>query len=91
MNRRVTPILLVMLVLGALAPVILRPGYLLYPRGGQATDLTITHWPAVAFNVRSLRQDGQIPLWRTTIASGGPWAANPQSWQPMSSAAGPWT
>jgi hypothetical protein len=80
MNRRVTPILLVMLVLGALAPVILRPGYLLYPRGGQATDLTITHWPAVAFNVRSLRQDGQIPLWRTTIASGGPWAANPQSW-----------
>jgi hypothetical protein len=80
MNRRVTPILLVILVVGALAPVILRPGYLLYPRDGQATDLTITHWPAVAFNVRSLRQDGQIPLWRTTIASGGPWAANPQSW-----------
>jgi hypothetical protein len=72
--------LVVVLVGIVLAPLLLHPGYLLYPRDGQATDLTITHWPAVAFNVRSLRQDGQIPLWRTTIASGGPWAANPQSW-----------
>ena len=24
--------------------------------------------------------DGQVPLWRTTVASGGLWAANPQSW-----------
>lgn len=80
MNRHITPLLLAMLVAGTLALVILHPGYLLYPRGGQATDLTITHWPAVAFNVRSLHQDGQIPFWRTTIASGGPWVANPQSW-----------
>lgn len=62
-----------------LAPMLLHPTGLLYPRGGEATDLTITHWPAAAFNVRSLYQDGQIPLWRTTIASGGPWMANPLS------------
>lgn len=80
MTRHFYAALLVVLVGVVLAPLLLHPEYLLYPRDGQATDLTITHWPAVAFNVRSLRQDGQIPLWRTTIASGGPWAANPQSW-----------
>lgn len=80
MTRYAYPVLLMALLGLALVPLLLHPGYLLYPRGGQATDLTITHWPAVAFNVRTLQQDGQIPLWRTTIASGGPWAANPQSW-----------
>ncbi|MFN2226719.1 MAG: hypothetical protein ACK2UY_10435, partial [Anaerolineae bacterium] len=73
-------VLLVVLLAILWSPLLLQPTYLLYPHEGQATDLTITHWPAVAFNVRSLRQDGQIPLWRTTIASGGPWMANPQSW-----------
>ncbi len=78
---RYTPALIVAALIGLVfAPLLLHPGYLLYPRSGQATDLTITHWPAVAFNVRTWRQEGQIPLWRTTIASGGPWAANPQSW-----------
>lgn len=72
--------LLVLLLAILWSPLLLRPSYLLYPREGQATDLTITHWPAVDYNVRSLHQDGQIPLWRTTIASGGPWIANPQSW-----------
>ena len=80
MNRLGYILLLIILICLVLAPVILRPGYLLYPRGGQATDLTITHWPAVAYNIRSLRVDGQVPLWRTTVASGGLWAANPQSW-----------
>jgi hypothetical protein len=80
MTRYAYPLLLIVLVGIAFAPMLLHPGHLLYPRGGQATDLTITHWPAVAFNVRSWRQQGQVPLWRTTIASGGPWAANPQSW-----------
>jgi len=80
MKRHAYVLLLIMALCLILAPVILHPGDLLYPRGGQYTDLTITHWPAVAYNVRSLREDGQIPLWRTTIASGGPWAANPQSW-----------
>ena len=80
MKRQGYVLLLVILACLVLAPVILHPGDLLYPRGGRYTDLTITHWPAVAYNVCSLREDGQIPLWRTSIASGGPWAANPQSW-----------
>ncbi|MGD8624875.1 MAG: hypothetical protein PVJ34_10080, partial [Anaerolineae bacterium] len=62
-----------------LAPMLLQPTDLIYPRGGQATDLTVTHWPAATYNARSLRRDGQVPLWRTTIASGGPWLANPLS------------
>ncbi len=80
MSRPFFPVLMLILLGVALAPLFLHPTDLLYPRTGQATDLTITHWPAVAFNVRTLRQDGQVPLWRTTIAGGGPWAANPQSW-----------
>jgi hypothetical protein len=80
MTRYAHPLLLVALVGVVFAPLWLHANALLYPRSGDATDLTITHWPAVAFNVHSLRQDGQVPLWRTTIASGGPWAANPQSW-----------
>jgi hypothetical protein len=78
-NRYAYPLGLLVLIGIVSAPMLLHPAYLLYPRDGQATDLTITHWPAVAFNVRSLREDGQVPLWRTTIASGGPWAANPLS------------
>lgn len=79
MSRFGYPALLLLLLGIILAPVLLRPGDLLYPRSGEATDLTITHWPALAYNVRSLYRDGQIPLWRTTIAGGGPWIANPQS------------
>lgn len=82
MKRYACAAFLVLSIGVVFAPMFLHPGHLLYPRDGQATDLTITHWPAVAFNVRSLRQQGQVPLWRTTIASGGPWAANPQSWLP---------
>jgi hypothetical protein len=80
MSRYGYPALALLLLVLVFAPTLVHPGYLLYPRTGEATDLTITHWPAVAFNVRSLRQDHQIPLWRTTIAGGGPWLANPQSW-----------
>lgn len=80
MSRSVSVLLVVALIALVFMPTLLHPARLLYPRDTQATDLTITHWPAVAFNVHALWQDGQIPLWRTTIASGGPWAANPQSW-----------
>lgn len=80
MTRRAAPLLLILLVGMINAPLLLHPNDLLYPRGGQVTDLTITHWPAIAYNVDSLRRYGQIPLWRTTIASGGLWVANPQSW-----------
>ncbi|MBN1656777.1 MAG: YfhO family protein [Anaerolineae bacterium] len=74
------PLLLSLLLLLVYAPLVVHPTQFLYPRGGQATDLTITHWPAMAFNAQSLHEDGQIPLWRPPIAGGGPWLANPQSW-----------
>ncbi len=80
MTRTIYPAVLVILISIVYAPLLLHLGSFLYPRDGQATDLTITHWPAVAFNIRTMRQNGQVPLWRTTIASGGPWTANPQSW-----------
>jgi hypothetical protein len=80
MIRPSYPALLLILLALVFAPTLVHPGYLLYPRTGEATDLTITHWPAVAYNVRSWRQTHQVPLWRNSIASGGPWAANPQSW-----------
>ncbi|MCL7455457.1 MAG: hypothetical protein M8467_20675, partial [Anaerolineae bacterium] len=80
MRQHLYPVLLAALLAAVFARVALQPSHLLYPRTGQATDLTITHWPAAAFNARSLHEHGQVPLWRTTIASGGPWAANPQSW-----------
>ncbi len=80
MTRWAYPALMAALIGLVCAPLILHPDYLLYPRGSDITDLTITHWPAVAFNSQTFHQEGQIPLWRTTIASGGPWAANPQSW-----------
>ncbi|MGC9334117.1 MAG: hypothetical protein ACP5JJ_08220, partial [Anaerolineae bacterium] len=80
MRQHIYPTLLAALFVAVFGRVLLQPGHLLYPRGGQATDLTITHWPAVSYNAQCLREYGQIPLWRTTIASGGPWAANPQSW-----------
>jgi hypothetical protein len=79
MSARVAPALLLLLLAAICAPMLVRPGYLLYPQDGDVTDLTITHWPAMAYNARSLHEDGQVPLWRTTIASGGPWVANPLS------------
>jgi hypothetical protein len=80
MTRAPYPLLLAVLIIILLAPLVLHPDHLLYPRDGEITDLTVAHWPAVAYNASSLQQHGQVPLWRTTIASGGPWAANPQSW-----------
>jgi len=58
------------------APVVVQPGGLIYPPRGGFSDLTITHWPNIEFAVESLRA-GRLPLWRPTIMSGAPFAANP--------------
>ena len=39
--------------------------------------MTITHWPAFAYTRDQLQATGQLPLWRTSILSGTPFAANP--------------
>lgn len=60
-----------------LAPVVAQPDGLIYPPRGEFSDLTITHWPNLAFALESLRANGRLPLWRPTIMSGAPLAANP--------------
>jgi Bacterial membrane protein YfhO len=61
------------------APVVAQPGGLIYPPNGDFTDLTITHWPNAEFTLASLRATSRLPLWRPTIMSGAPFAANPLS------------
>lgn len=66
--------------LALLAPLALHFGdTLIYPAHAQYSDLTITHWPAFAYTRDQLQATGQIPLWRTSILSGTPFAADPLS------------
>jgi hypothetical protein len=51
----------------------------LYRPGSVVSDLTITFWPNVSYAQQSLRNHGQLPLWRTLIFSGAPFDADPQS------------
>ncbi|HET7091232.1 MAG TPA: hypothetical protein VFL17_21570 [Anaerolineae bacterium] len=64
-------------VLALLLPALLQPDGLIYPPQGSFTDLTITHWPAFDYLSASLRQTGALPLWRTSILGGTPFAADP--------------
>jgi len=61
------------------APVVAQPSGLVYPPRGDFSDLTITHWPNIEFAVSNFRANGRLPLWRPTIMSGTPFAANPLS------------
>jgi hypothetical protein len=70
---------LVLVALAILAPIV--PHFdnaLIYPVNTQFSDLTITHWPAFAY-ARDQLQAGQIRLWRSSILSGTPFAADPLS------------
>ncbi len=74
-----TVLVLLAIALMLFAPVVAQPGGLVYPPRGDFSDLTITHWPNIEFAVKSLRATGRLPLWRPTIMSGTPFAANPLS------------
>ena len=63
----------------ALGPVWLQSDGLIYPPDGEYSDLTITFWPNILFNIQAMRQNGQIPLWRPLIMGGSPYWGNPQS------------
>jgi hypothetical protein len=68
------------IALAILAPVVPRlDEALIYPANAQFSDLTITHWPAFAYTRDQLQATGQIPLWRSSILSGTPFAADPLS------------
>lgn len=65
------------LALVLLWPIVLHPGWWIWTPGAEHSDLAVTHWPNAHFSRRTLWQDGQFPLWRPTIMSGTPFAANP--------------
>jgi hypothetical protein len=48
-----------------------------YPAHSPISDLTLTHWSAFEYTRYQLAATGQVPLWRTSILSGTPFAANP--------------
>lgn len=82
MHRSFVILLLVFLLiaLALLAPIVPRLGStLIYPAHAQFSDLTITHWPAFAYTRDQLQATGRIPLWRSSILSGTPFAADPLS------------
>jgi hypothetical protein len=67
-----------LIALALLAPIVPRLGdALIYPSNAQYSDLTITHWPAFAYTRDHLQSTGQLPMWRTSILSGTPFAADP--------------
>jgi hypothetical protein len=70
------------LALGFLAAVLLwpavrHPGWWIWTPGAEHSDLAVTHWPNAHFTRHALWQNGRFPLWRRTIMSGTPFAANP--------------
>ncbi|HTP11569.1 MAG TPA: YfhO family protein, partial [Anaerolineae bacterium] len=67
-----------LIALAILAPILPHFGTsLIYPANSQYSDLTITHWPAFAYTRDQLQTTGKVPLWRTSILSGTPFAADP--------------
>ncbi len=81
MSRSIFFILIFLLIgLVVLAPIVPHFGAdLIYPAHSSYSDLTITHWPAFAYIRDQWTATGQIPLWRTSILSGTPFAADPLS------------
>jgi heme exporter protein D len=65
------------LSLALLWPVAQHPGWWIWTPGAAHSDLAVTHWPNAHFTRRALWDEGQFPLWRPTIMSGAPFAANP--------------
>jgi hypothetical protein len=67
----------VTLALVLLWPAVQHPGWWLWTPGAEYSDLAVTHWPNAHFTRRTLWESGRFPLWRPTIMSGVPFAANP--------------
>ncbi len=67
----------VILALALLWPVVGRLDEWLWAPRAEHSDLAVTHWPNAHFTRRALWVDGRFPLWRSTIMSGTPFAANP--------------
>ena len=48
-----------------------------YAPGASYSDLAVTHWPTMWFVAQTLREQGQVPLWRPLIMGGAPFVGNP--------------
>ncbi|HEY74344.1 MAG TPA: hypothetical protein G4N99_13870 [Thermoflexia bacterium] len=68
---------LLALALVLLWPVVRHPDWWLWKPESPHSDLAVTHWPNAHFTRRVLWEEGRFPLWRSTIMSGAPFAANP--------------
>ena len=82
MSRVSLSILLSFVLIGVaiLAPIL--PHFaddLIYPARSDFSDLTITHWPVFAYLRDQAAATGQLPMWRTSILSGTPFAPDPLS------------
>ncbi len=77
--RRLIPVFIFFIIAFIiLAPIIPNFGdHLIYPAHSEFSDLTITHWPAFAYARDEIVTTGQVPMWRTSILSGTPFAADP--------------
>ncbi|MCX7680584.1 MAG: hypothetical protein N2508_01230 [Anaerolineae bacterium] len=71
------PVYLLLLALFLLRPVVAHPTWWLWSPGAEHSDLAVTHWPNAHFTRRSLWEESRFPIWRPTIMSGTPFAANP--------------
>ena len=56
-----------------------QPDGLWYPPKAAYSDLTVTHWPNMWFVAQTVREVGEIPLWRPLIMGGAPFVGNPLS------------
>jgi len=64
-------------VLAFLAPAWRQPESIWVTPGAVYSDLAISHWPIWWRVSRSVREHGQIPLWRPEIMGGAPLLGNP--------------
>ena len=51
----------------------------IYSPGFEFSDLTVTFWPNIFYIQNSIKELGELPLWRTLIFSNSLFDADPQS------------
>jgi hypothetical protein len=68
---------LALLALALMSPYLSRSDVLVWPRSGLGTDFLRYRWSHVYHLRRSLRDYGEVPLWRGTTLGGEPMIGNP--------------
>jgi len=83
-RRWLVPLALLAVAVAFFWKLVPAPDGFLYRPNSEFSDLTITHWPNALYIRQTLAEYGQVPLWRSLILGGEPFAANPLSglWYP---------